>query len=286
MTEAPMGDSVHNPAAMSAPGSQQTPPNEYAPYSVGNPSSGTYVGVPDDYKVLTGYAQNPDYQPYMGPGYGMGGSSMAQQNPVYRVPQYTYDELGAMRGQSPQRIFEVQRLLYNTGYLASGFRTGWYDKSTEEALADAMADANRQGLTLDQLAARISAGQKGLKGTGYGGSGSGPRDITSTSVSLTGRAGAQQVLTQALAQQLGREPSPTEVTRFLKSLNTEERANPTVTHTHIGAGGAKQSSTTTQSDVNPSASAEAYAKTGPFQTERGKYQDSIYFDLLGSMMGG
>lgn len=282
-----MGDSGYIPGAGPTPTGK--PPNEYSPYAVGDPSSGTYVGVPDDYQVLTGYAKNPAYQPYMGPGYGQGGGSLAPQAPVYRQPIYTYDELASMRGQSPQKIFAAQAMLYNTGYLASGFRTGWFDQNTEVALAAAMADANRQGLTLDQLGARLQAGEKGLKGSGAGGSSSGssgPRDITSRSVSVTGRAGAQSVLTQALSQQLGREPTPAEVTRFMHSLNAEEKASPSVTHTHIAAGGANQSSTTTQTDVSPSASAEAFAKTGPFKQERGKYQDSLYFDILGSMMGG
>ncbi len=95
------------------------------------------------------------------------------------------------------------------------------------------------------------------------------------------------MLTQALAQQLGREPSPAEVTRFLHSLNAEERAHPTVTHTHIAAGGAHQSSTTQQSSVEPGAEATSWAKTQPgLAGETHKYQDSLYFDVLGQMMNG
>jgi hypothetical protein len=86
---------------------------------------------------------------------------------------------------------------------------------------------------------------------------------------------------------LGREPSPAEVTRFLHSLNVEERANPTVTHTHISAGGASQSSTTKQSDVDPSSEATAWGKENKaLKGERHMYQDSLYYDAISSMLSG
>jgi hypothetical protein len=280
-----VGDSKYVPGGGAPSGSSSD--NPFAAYSIGNRSSGTYVGVPDNYKVTVGYAQGwaPDYS------HGYQGQVPGQtMKPVVRVPIYTYDDLVGLRGQPPANVFDTQRALYNAGYLTGNFRAGFFDRNTEEALSDAMADANRNGMKLPEMFGMIAQGQKGLKGSGSsggGGGGGGPRDIVSKSVSLTGRAGAQSVLTQALAQQLGREPTAKEVTRFLHSLNAEERQHPTITRTHISAGGANQSSTTEQSDVDASGEAVQWGKKNKaLKGEATKYQDSLYYDVLSSMLTG
>ena len=314
-----MADSQFNVGALVDPNG---PKNPFAPYQIGAPH-GLYVGVPNDYQVQTGVVQaghgfqmqgvSTGYdlghydispQPQANGGFQMGGvgsghnlgyqdiSAQPQSAPVYSRPIYTIEDVQGLRGQDPQQIYEVQKALYNAHYLTSINHGKIFDAETETALGRAMGDANVNGMTLPDMFDAIASGDKSLKlagkgGSASGGSGSGPRDITSTSVSLTGRAGAQQVLQNALAQQLGREPTPQEVTRFMSGLNAEEKANPSVTHTHIGASGANQSSTTTQSSVDAAASALEWSKSEKsIQGERKKYQDSTYFDILHSMLSG
>lgn len=293
--------SMLNPQTLTpGAGSQRSAPNYFSisgglPPGTPDPTSyspGIYIGVPNDWKVYSGDvggASDALFQPNSG--YGPSGTPLVNAQPTYRYPQYTYDMRERLRGSDKDTAQAWQRALMDAGYLAAGHYTGTFDEATADAAGQAMADANRAGKTLNQLFMDTAASQAewtaahpkpGPKAPRV----SPARDLTSSSVTLTGRAGAQAVLTNALAQQLGREPTPGEVTRFMHSLNAEERANPSVTRTHIAAGGNSQTSTSTQSDVDPSGSADIFAKTNKAtQGERQAYRDSNYFDVINQMLG-
>lgn len=293
--QGPLGPGGFDPTQTNPP-QQKNQPNPYAPYTISDTYTGTYVGVPDNYYATVGYTPTfkaPGYggTGYGGPGYGMGGGSLQGNDPVKRPPtdMYTVDYVQSFRGRvRDQQVYNMQVDLYNHGYLskADWKNAGTFDRATELALGHAAGEANFQGQTLPEMFAEADSSKMALPSSKKKGP-QGPvaHDYTSTSISLTGQAGAQQVLTQALTQQLGREPTDQEVTRFLHSLNAEERANPSVTHTHVSAGG-DSSSTTQQSSVDAGAEAVVAAKSGPYKAERTQYQDSVYFDALASMMGG
>lgn len=283
--QGPAAPGGYDPAAATPPNQQQSHPNPYAPYTISDTYTGTYVGVPDNYYATVGQTQG-----YMGPGYGMGGDSLWPE-PIKRPPQdmYTIDYVHSFRGRTQDpAIYKMQQDLYNHGYLslADWKNGGSYDRATELAFGKATGEANFMGQSLDELFQSQDAEKAGLPSSQKKGP-KGPQahDYTSTSLHLTGRAGAQQVLTSALAQQLGREPTEEEVSRFLRSLNAEERADPSVTNTHVSASG-NSTSTTHDSSVDAGAEAMATAKSGPYKAERGQYQDALYFDSLASMMGG
>ena len=247
----------------------------------GNSSgSGTYLGVGPGYRVDTGRVQQGVY---MGAGYGMGGNPMVDV-PVYRSPQYTENNVSMLYGKPKQQILGTQQMLYQMGY--STPMNGIYSQATSGALRTAMEDANRNGETLQEMYLRVM-GKNGTGGMNGGGSGSGassgPHTSISKSVSLTSRAGAQAILTQQLATELGREPSPGEVSRFLKGLNKTERANPTVTRTVSTA--SSSSSTTKQSNVDPGAEGADFAKTAA-PAERQDYKSYQYMNVVAQMLGG
>lgn len=249
-------------------------------------SSGTYVGVPDNYLVPQGYSKQLHYA-------GMGANGpIYNPTPVYGQPMYKQSDLSALYGKGPGQVWDTQRKLYSLGLLPT-FIPGTYDNKTRDALEKAYAIANANGVSLDGMLANRDNLQKMLAKAGYGGgsgggggggASAGPRTITQTSVNLTSREGAQQILAQALTQQLGRQPTPAELTRFTKALNVQEKANPTVTTQHISASGASQSTTTKQGNVDPQFQADKFAKTTS-PAERNRFQDSQYMDVLANMLG-
>lgn len=275
---------------------------------------GTYIGVPQDYKVTTGY------RPTIVQGYEdavpHGSMTNVALPPVYNAPInkkpiYTMSDLSNLYGKDPSQVTATQMMLYNSGYLsAGGFKVGIYDTATYDALGDAMTDANSNGLTLAELYDTIRQGAKNGQGIPFGGSsGSGadysPYTDTATStstneqVNLTGRGYARGILITALEAEMGREATPKEVTRFLRSLNAAERAHPTtsttktktVTTTDPSKSGdstttsdSDSSTTTKQSKVDPISKAENFAETVAPQ-EASRFQGAGFMDVIAQMLG-
>ena len=239
------------------------------------PNSGQYVGVPDSYRVQQGYVNDPRMAAHYGTRQAYVG--------VYGVPTYTYAEVNSLYGKPKGQVWNYQYQLYALGYLHS-FTPGRMGASTESAFLRAAEDANKNGMTFEQMLAQGKGGP-GSPGSGARGpGGGGPRTVTQSSINLTSREGAQQILANALAQQLGRQPSDSELTRFTRSLNAHERANPTVTTTHYAAGGTASSSTTKQGNVDTGYEADQFGKkVAP--AERNRFQDSQYMDIIASMIG-
>lgn len=249
-------------------------------------TTGTYVGVPDNYLVPQGESKQLHYS-------GMGASG-PQYTPetVYGQPMYRKSDLMALYGKGPGQVWDTQRKLYSLGLLPT-FVPGTYDQKTRDALEVAYTAANANGVSLDAMLANRDSVQEMLKKAGLGGGGSsgggsgssgGPRTVTQSNVTLTSREGAQQVLSQALAQQLGRQPSPDELTRFTRALNVQEKANPTVTVQKINAKGDNQSTVTKQGNVDNAYQADQFAKTTS-PAERSRFQDSQYMDTIAQMIG-
>lgn len=233
--------------------------------SMGGEIGGNYVGVPSDYSVPTSYAPLPNTAPRFT------GTEPAPI-PQFEKPTYTYDHLASYYGKPPAEVFSVQARLYNMGLLDGGsFMPGIYDPTTRDALENAMTIANANGLTLGEMQKILKEGGKTAQQMGWtstsGGSGAAPSYepyttttnsttvSTNENISLTGRGGARALLVQALASEIGREPTRKEVSRFLKSLNAAERRNPTTTKSTT------ESSNTTTTDPSPSGDTSVTSNT-------------------------
>lgn len=226
-----------------------------------------------------------------------------------------------IKGWNFQQSAYVQALLDAHGYLSGEYHQGqWYDK-TITALNDAM-DASRSERMEFSKFLMTGAPPKLASGSlsSSSGGGTGPdmspktytetstntTDTTSNQVNLSSRAGARQVLVGALATELGREPTAHEVSVFLRNLNRRERRNPTVSHTTgtttttssrtvdpSKSGSSTTSSskttgetttTTKQSNVDPAAMAERFAKQENPEEWR-MFQNAQYYDVLAQMLG-
>lgn len=254
-----------------------------APRMVANPmASGTATYATNPQYVggqfngpLIGYQNNPAMAAHYG--------TSAAYTGVYGTQRYTTGMLDGLYGAPRNQIYSVQGGLYSLGYLTK-FVPGVYDQHTRDALERAMADANRNGMSLEQMlnSQRSSGSQFGGGGSGGGGGGGGGTTVQ-RSISLTSREGAMSVLQGALANELGRQPTPKELTDFTKALNAKEQANPTVTTTTVS--GKNVSQTTKQGNVDPNVTATDFAKQTPRAAERNKFQDSQYLDVISQMLG-
>lgn len=277
-------------------------------------NTGTYVGVPDAYRVQQGYVNDPAMAAHYGTKQAFVG--------VYGVPQYRYSDIDALWGKPKGQVFDLQYKLYALGLLPT-FIPGTMDMNTQTAAEKAFEVANKNGTTIEQMLNQSNpatgkplAGGAGPAGSGGVSTSSSSSSSVSTSrqtqrsITLTSREGAMAVLSNALAQELGRQPSQAELTRFTKSLNAAQMANPDVstststTATQASQSGSsstsgshtsshtssRSSSNTTgtsinkQGNVDPAYEATQFAKTTA-PAERNRFQDSQYFDVIANMIG-
>lgn len=190
-----------------------------------------------------------------------------------------------------------QQMLQANGLLAStGYSRGNWDDPTREALMKAMYQANKAKMPLQawlQRGALLNPDYVNGTGSYAGATYNGPVTTTQTSssINLTSRGTARLILAQALAQELGREPSPNEVSDFLKGLNQREENNPSVTTTTTTTkpDGKHDTSVTSTSrtkepNTNPTAMAERFAEgVDPKESER--YQTGNYYNVIAQMLG-
>jgi hypothetical protein len=226
--------------------------------------------------------------------------SVIEYAPGYRIlagdefrlrPKYDDANLEFSRRMTltdPEKAFYEQGLLASAGYLNKNDVGALWTKDVADAYADAMSDANGQYMDLTDFL-KLKSGQRAASSGGRGGGGGGGptsyRNV-SKSVSITSRPTAQALLKQTLAAELGREPTDAEVTRFVKALNKQERANPSVTVTTGSSkgGNSTSSSTTTPSKIDPGAEAEQFAETvNPSEARR--YQTGELYDVISRMVG-
>jgi hypothetical protein len=272
-----------------------------------------YVGVPLGYRAPAGFTTPPVTAPRFT---GTEPTPQAQ----FTKPNYTYQHLASYAGAEPSRVASIQMRLYNMGLLSGGsFMLGIFDETTHDSLEEAMTIANANGYTLGEMEDILKEGKKTAQQMGWtsdgGGSGStasySPYTTTQTSttvstsenIALTGRGGARALLVQALANEIGREPTKKEVTRFLRSLNAAERKNPSTTKSTT-----KSTSTTTtdpspsgdtsvtqntetdtknvtrQSDLDPGQKAIQWARQHG-GNEAKRFQAANFFSVIESMVG-
>lgn len=281
--------------------------------------SGAFIGVEGSRGPQIGYGPHPTGY---APSNTFTGSTPMDTGPIYGPkPIYQEQDISALYGASRQQVAAQQMLLYNAGYLSSsgdwaiGTMTQGY---MEDQLRKAMGDANRNGLTLNELYDRIRAGV--MKGpdspfgssAGSGGGYTGPTTTTTTSdttqssenVQLTGRGTARQLMIGALAQEIGREPNGREVSRFLRALNKEQRQHPSTSVTESSSTttsttdpdpkshstavststDATSSTTTKESKIDPGTEAEKFAEhVSP--KEESRFEGAGFMDVIAQMLG-
>lgn len=228
------------------------------------------VGVPEGYSINQGVTPPPGV-PTSGPGYYVPDAPAAGQK-IIDEPRYTYHDLAGLYGAPPDQVSAWQMRLYNMGLLDGGsFMVGIYDNATHDALENAMTIANANGLSIGEMEDILKQGKKTAQDMGWTSSGSGSGSSasydpytnttnsttvsTAENISLTGRGGARALLVQAMANEMGREPTKKEVSRFLRSLHQAERAHPSTTKSTT------KSTTTTTTDPSPSGDSTTTSKT-------------------------
>lgn len=121
------------------------------------------------------------------------------------------------------------------------------------------------------------------------------KTTTSKQVDLSSYADVEALTKSVLIQALGRAPSAAEVASFKKTLNSEERANPTVATTtstlspnlQTGEVETTQQSTTTSGGLSAEAKAGLVEEKAQATPEYGAYQAATtYMNSLMQMMGG
>lgn len=248
-----------------------------------------YIGVPQGYQgPVVGYRPLP-------PGH--------QPQPIRQEPIYTYGDIARMAGNTA-KIAEYQQALWNTGYLTpdDDFQIGLMGEDTVSALQDFWGTANMNGLSDKELYDYITSGKGGSSSSSsssYYGSGGGSgadyspytSTTTTSSVNLSSRAGARAFLVQAMATEMGREPTQKELTKFLRRLNAKEEKSPTVTKTTTttdpspsGDSTTTSDSTTKQSKVDAGREAEKYAEQIG-GNEANSFQASNFMSVIESMVG-
>jgi hypothetical protein len=175
--------------------------------------------------------------------------------------QDTYQNLlKEFANSGKDNISKVQQELINAGLGNNVSATGLADSNTLAAYSGLLQNAlllqsGGQKITPDELLTGLAKSAK-------------PKTTTSTAVTLTNRAQAQQALESAFADKLGRRPTDAEVAAFQQAINSYEQANPATTTTTTDASG---NSVTSQKTIDPgtgSASfvsdyASNYAQTNP-----------------------
>lgn len=268
-------------------------PGTTDPFTESGYDIGDYVGVPQ------GYAGVPvGTRDYVAGGRFTG---IAPPEVKYQQPLYTYENIASLSG-NPQAIIAQQMKLYNTGYLTpdEDWHIGVLDEGTIGALQEFYGDANRMGMTTEQLYEYIRKNGKstGMTTGSYGYGSGGAEDYspytqttTQSNVTLSTRASARAFLVQAMATEMGREPTAQEVRRFTRMLNAREEKNPSVTKTTTttdpspsGDSTVTSDSTTKPSKVDPGRAAEKFAeKEGGNEAQR--FQTANFMSVIEAMVG-
>jgi hypothetical protein len=252
------------------------------------------IGVPDNYIYFA--------QPVAGQ------TPQALRSTQIVQPRYRQGDQWSINQQwdvNKTRDWQDFLLAYATGAGMDEFQKainvpGVWGAAEAQVTASVMAFANEKGLTLDQARAYIEslmqsnpegwAGALGLDGMGTsGGAGGMDPDGTTTdsqtTVNLTSKAEGRQLLDQYLRQMYGRGVTEAELNGYIRSLNAQERSNPsTSTSTTVTTGdGANRDTTTTQtpSEVDPLALADQRFDT----PEKQAYQEQRFLGVLAGMVG-
>lgn len=229
-----------------------------APVTVA-PEGATAPTVPGN-KYMT-QVTNPDGSA------GTGNMVRAPQGPgdIYGVGRLVpvadmQGDMGNLYATSPREYSRVVKLMQKAGYKTDGSRSSvdWYWNLV-------LNDASNVQDRLDpyQFLERRASGavaREGKSGSG-GGSGSGPRAFTNTTVQYTTPTDARAIADNALKQYLGRDATEKERKAFWQQLNAAESANPQVDSGVSGAGGTSRAVRGGYSATSAGVLAEDFAKS-------------------------
>lgn len=193
-----------------------------------------------------------------------------QIRPALYRPESVMDTLYAM---GPEGVKQLQKQAVKAQWYPadSAVAYGVIDETVIGLMEKAMTFANINGTTWENIVdqsyqaslqsiARAAADSYG--GGGGGGGGGGTTVYKQIQYTETSVAQARTLLTGILREALGREPTDSEVSKFLLILNKAEAKSPnrTITTTTTNGDMTKAVSRSTPSGVDPEALAEEFAK--------------------------
>jgi hypothetical protein len=193
-----------------------------------------------------------------------------QIRPALYRPESVMDTLYAM---GPEGVKQLQKQAVKAQWYPadSGVAFGVIDETIIGLMTEAMTYANINGTTWENIVAqgydaslqsiaRAAAASSG--GGGGGGGGGGTTVYKQIQYTETSVAQARTLLTGILREALGREPTDSEVSKFLLILNKAEAKSPnrTITTTTNSGDMTRAVSRSTPSGVDPEALAEEFAQ--------------------------
>lgn len=215
------------------------------------------------------------------------------RKPLYR-PESVMDTLYAM---GPDGVKQLQK---------QALRAQWYDTNDvvkfgvigEKEISwmtDLMSLANINGTTWEEMFSQeiqgsLEAAARASASGGYGGGGGGGGTTVYKQIQYTQTSVAQArtLLVGILRDALGREPTDSEVSKFVAILNKAESKSPTRTVTKTTTGGdmTRAVSRTTPSTVDPEALAQEFAQSirggAPYEANAQARYLSALLESLGS----
>ncbi len=213
------------------------------------------------------------------------GDDIAQMRHVGEYPEHVSTKLPQGRPvshiiqtllnmSSRERII-LQERLKKGGYL-NDFKPGAADDATVGALGDVLMETARQGLSSgesvswqDYLTQRITDVESDEAKAAQS------RTFTQTNTSVTTKESGRGVIWDAFRDAVGRDPSESEIDKFMARLNSAERANPTTTTTTVGTDGS--SSSTTSGGMDAAAQSDMVRQEVQGNDQYAEYQAAAYY---------
>lgn len=208
----------------------------------------------------------------------------------YEVSDQFRDEAGARAAiYQWQGTAELQRWedkLVSLGLITEddrgdfGMLSDWWDETIDYSIRFTQAGKKLTPWQVIELLASTGA-RSGRSGRSE--AFTGRRTSTSTSIDLTDPNTAKAIVSDVLADRLGRTANDDEVRAFTSALNAQERANPTVTNTtsDYNEGVVTSQSSTTSGGISGAGKQQIAADRAMTMPEYGAYQAAgTYFNAL------
>lgn len=244
-----------------------------------------YIGYPSGFEPdLSALSSVPGRQPF---------SPVQSDRPAFqsrpRSPLYLEGQERDPASLSGEDISELQDKMVRAGLLEpKKFKRGVWFGTTINAYAQVLGYANSRGLpaeaALDEL---VEVG--GLAEEVPEGPFTGTKKRTQKSVNLTDPQSARVALRRTLREELGRAPTPEEISAFVAALNAAEQQNPSVsnvTETWFD-GDITATSTSTSGGLNPEAFMDEFVENDPaLEAEADAFtRDTEYYDAVMRVLG-
>lgn len=159
------------------------------------------------------------------------------------------DQVRQLQQMSPDQIKGLQAKLYNANMMSGKYAPGVLDDATLSGYMSLLVDtarANNSGevVTPDEMLDRATSTSGGSQ--------------TQTQINITDSGTAQAILKSALANALGRLPSPGEIQDFTQALQGYERDNPTKSKSKVADPSTGAVDTTVSQGESPTDFADQY----------------------------